>query len=136
MKIGVITGGRDWPFSHTKAIQRWMDSQSLDALIVGDCPSGVDAIARRRADDVKLPLISDVPGDTAFVAEWSRYGKKAGPRRNTRMARAAEVRRGLGDTIVCAAFPMPGSIGTWDCVAKLEARGFHVEYFYCSEVRY
>lgn len=47
-----------------------------------------------------------------FGAQWGLYGNSAGPIRNSEMV-AAKPKADL-----CLGFPLPGSIGTWDCMEK------------------
>jgi hypothetical protein len=51
-------------------------------VVSGGAP-GVDTLAERWAEQHDIPV-------TGFPAEWSRYGKKAGPIRNKEMAGYAE----------------------------------------------
>lgn len=88
---------------------------------VGDCPTGIDALARgfARAHQRKgLPVVR------TFLANWREFGRKAGPLRNGEMVRWANEL----DTIqgVLLAFPGPTSRGTWDCVRKARAAGLDV----------
>lgn len=55
-------------------------------------------------------------------ANWNEYGKGAGPVRNQEMIDKA-LSLGFNETnrIVCAAFPLLGSIGTWDCIKRAAA---------------
>ncbi len=48
-----------------------------------------------------------------FMAEWDRYGNRAGPIRNQRM-----LDEGKPDLVV--AFPTPTSRGTWDMVRRAQ----------------
>ena len=66
---------------------------------------GADRLARRFAQEHGIEC------DT-FEADWNRYGKKAGPLRNSEMAE-------YGDG--CVAVPAPSSRGTWDMVKKARA---------------
>ncbi len=67
---------------------------------VGDA-SGVDALFRYHLDEY-----------TEFTANWEKYGKSAGPRRNREMAAWASE---LPDSVLIA-FPDDKSRGTWDCI--------------------
>lgn len=114
----LFTGSRYWPEDDVTAIADFM--AGAEWVIVGCCPTGVDAIVRRRAG--KRAIV--------FRAMW-RYpdGRKnptAGPDRNQRMVHAAAVARAKGWHVRCAALPLKGSKGTWDCKWKLERHGFKV----------
>lgn len=91
------------------------------AVYVGDCTTGVDAVARAwceahglRARGGKLLV---------FEADWDRWGKSAGPRRNQAMVDAA---RSSGLHTMALAFPSSSSRGTWDCVRRLARAGLAV----------
>lgn len=53
-------------------------------LVSGAEPNGVDAQGERWAAERWVPV-------TRFPADWSRFGKYAGPARNARMARYAQA---------------------------------------------
>ena len=66
----------------------------------------------RGADHIPLRMIEEDRewGDIEkYYAEWDRYGKSAGPRRNKRM-----LDEGKPDMVI--AFPTPTSKGTWHMV--------------------
>lgn len=52
--------------------------------IVSGCASGADSAGELYADAYAIPL-------TLFPANWSAYGKSAGPRRNGEMAAYADA---------------------------------------------
>lgn len=81
-----------------------------EAVIVhGACPhGGVDESAARWAHYV---CATEEP----HPADWERFGKAAGPKRNQAMV-------DLGADI-CLAFPGPSSRGTWDCVKRARRAG-------------
>lgn len=81
----------------------------LITLVHGQCPNGgVDLIAATVAEQWGWAV-------EAHPADWQRYGRGAGPRRNTVMV-------GLGADVF-AAFPGAESTGTWDCVRKAARAG-------------
>lgn len=84
-----------------------------DRVIVGDCPTGADRIARDwcKRTDVTVEV---------YRADWSREGRSAGPLRNAAMVRRAKE---LGATVL--AFPRNGR-GTADCIRKARAAGLTV----------
>lgn len=73
--------------------------------------------------DVMAAVIWDSWGETseAHPADWRRHGPAAGPIRNQQMI-------DLGNYLVCLAFPLVGSRGTWDCVARARIAGIPVEF--------
>ena len=52
--------------------------------IVSGCAQGADQLGERYARENNLPIAK-------FPAEWDKYGKKAGPIRNEKMAKAANA---------------------------------------------
>ena len=59
--------------------------------------------------------------ERVVLADWDTYGQAAGGIRNQEMVN-------LGRYLVCLAFPLAGSVGTWDCVRRARAAGIPVEY--------
>lgn len=111
MRVVVITGSRNW--TDRKAIQAALEG--ADLLIHGGA-RGADLLAQ----DVALGASMDV---LLVPANWKQYGKSAGMARNSRIAMWASRLRNQGYDVVCYAFPMPDSRGTWDCVEKVRAFG-------------
>ncbi len=112
----LVTGSRHWRDRGAvrRALLEVMDELDPDdvrptTLVHGDA-SGADNFAA---------LVAGYLGFTveAHPADWSR-GRRAGPERNQRMVDA-------GADVVLA-FPLPGSVGTWDCVDKAEKAGIRV----------
>lgn len=92
----------------------WSHSWGL-VIIQGGCPTGVDALARRFADEYDVAVES-------YPADWDRYGRAAGPKRNQAMADA-----GAG---LCLAFPSQGrSTGTWDMIRRAVAAGIETRIY-------
>jgi hypothetical protein len=83
-------------------------------VVVGDCPTGVDAIVRDYARKHNRDL-------EVFCADWKRHGRKAGPIRNGEMVRATVAE---GGAVRCLAFP--GGNGTSDCIRQAKAAGVSV----------
>lgn len=115
LKVVVITGSREWP--NRAAIASALEGAEM--LIVGDCPTGADAIALEIAKAWDVITV-------VLVADWKRFGNHAGPMRNKEMAAKAHLERASGMDVHCHAFPLPGSRGTPDCIRQLEAQGFAV----------
>jgi len=66
-------------------------------LVVGDCPTGADAIARSWAC-----FYSPHPIRVDFHrADWARFGRAAGPRRNAAMVERLCSLRSLGREVLC-----------------------------------
>jgi hypothetical protein len=93
------------------------------SLMMNGCAEGVDTQAAEWADYIGLPYL-DAP------ALWNAYGKKAGTERNQFMASLMnDLSIARGEGVVVAAFPRPGSKGTWDMVRRAESYGFLVEVY-------
>lgn len=74
--------------------------------IVSGGAKGVDSIAKKIASLYGIPF-------RKFPAEWDRYGKKAGPLRNSKIVESSDI---------VIAIPSPFSKGTWDTVRKAQKR--------------
>jgi len=106
----VVTGGRN--YSDSRAVYRELDkihkATPITELLHG-AYSGADTLADKWA---RSRGVQPQP----MPAEWSRFGRSAGPRRNTKML----ARR--PDLVVA----FPGGDGTADCVGKARALGITV----------
>jgi ABC-type sugar transport system substrate-binding protein len=117
----LVTGSRHW--TDAQAVDHVLHRLWLAApdavLVSGACPTGADRIAEEAWESW---------GGTVerHPADWDRYGKPAGPRRNQEMV-------DLGADI-CLAFPLPDSRGTVDCMAKAAAAGIPVRNCTTAEV--
>ena len=111
----MVTGSRGWTDREaiSDAMFRVMRDDEDMVLVVGDCPTGADAIAEDIARN-ELPYAVE-----KHRADWRRYGIAAGPMRNQRMVDQRPD--------VCLAFPLDGSRGTWDAVRRARAAGIRVE---------
>lgn len=105
----LITGSRYYPAIEIRTVlDRYKGA--VEEIIVGDA-TGADEAARAWAKDNNVKL-------TVGVADWNKYGKGAGPRRNQWMVDH--------DPDLCIAFPVKGSRGTWDCVKRAQAKNIPV----------
>ena len=94
----------------------------IDVVIHGGA-RGIDTAAHQWAVEQGIPV--DV-----FPADWDRYGKAAGMRRNADMAvRACAVAMQTDLTACCIAIPGPGSVGTWGMVKICERKGIPVSVY-------
>lgn len=126
----LITGSRVWP--HEKAIGAAISSFIVNGLgmlpgiddlcdiviVHGDCPTGADHFADKWAEDHIIPEGGAIE---RHPANWPRYRRGAGPKRNQHMV-------DLGAN-VCLAFPMPGGRGTQDCMRRARKAGIPVIQF-------
>lgn len=80
-----------------------------EVIIINGGANGADYLATTwaSANDCKCII---------FKADWDLYGKKAGAMRNTEM-----LVKGKPDLVV--AFPLEGSIGTYDMIRKAKKAG-------------
>ncbi|MFG3051817.1 SLOG family protein [Kitasatospora sp. NPDC048239] len=116
-----MTGSRSW--SDRSAVITGLDlvAEEFDysglVVVHGACPTGVDSMAAAWA---RVRLGRGVR-EERWPADWARFGRSAGPRRNQVM-----VDRGAA---VCVAFPLGRSVGTRDCMRRAAAAGIRVDDF-------
>jgi hypothetical protein len=110
MLVILVSGTRDPLTQRHKdlirnEISKKVTKDNTYLLVHGNC-SGVD----KYAEEVALSLGCQVK---RYNAEWKRYGRGAGPIRNQYM---------IDDSLphIAIAFPSPSSIGTKDCIKRLE----------------
>ena len=133
VKIVLVTGSRSWPdVASVAEVLR-----GADVLLIGDCPTGADAIALEHGHAAGcMVLVFSASSKTAArvsgiypgvavveVSEWERDRKLAGPLRNKAMAKRASQYAQDGIVPECHAFPTDDSVGTWDCVRALKELG-------------
>ena len=102
----LVTGSRDW--KNIGIVRDTLQVTAQDgATLVHGGAKGLDTIAGQVAE--QLGYVVEV-----HPADWSS-GKRAGIERNAKMV-------ALGADY-CFAFPLPQSIGTWDCAKRAKAAG-------------
>lgn len=121
----MITGGRE--YENRTRVYQILDAAVLrlkmSELIVGDCPTGLDAIGRQWARERGFPY-------REFKAKWSdltapgarikkrrdgtEYNANAGPDRNKAMVEQGQPHHGLA---------FKGGSGTRDAIGHLRAAG-------------
>lgn len=121
----LVTGSRDWPDDWTvkrvmDQIQNSTDSALPITLVSGACPTGAD----KMAEDHAAYLAWDIE---RHPAEWDRYGKSAGFRRNAEMVN-------LGAD-VCIAFIKDESKGATMTADLAEKAGIEVRRHERSSIR-
>lgn len=113
--IVLVTGSREFedPVPVYRALNDAL-TNGMRSIVVGDCPTGADHYARTWAGMMGVPC-------EMVRADWTRWGKAAGPLRNRRMV---DVYR----PTACLAFfwPGAGNRGTTDCANYAEAQGVQV----------
>ncbi|MGO1548039.1 MAG: SLOG family protein [Microbacterium sp.] len=100
----MVTGSRTWGdaeavrtvFNRLRAAWPLTDA-FRPVLFSGHCPDGADAIAERVWAGAGFEILT-------FPAEWGRFGRSAGPRRNQDMVDALVAFRAAGVRVVCVAF--------------------------------
>jgi len=106
----LITGSRD--FTDSAFINKKLDnaltvckSGRLNLIIVHGGAKGADSIAGNwaKANGIETRV---------YPADWKTYGKRAGPLRNQQMLDEEKINYGY-------AFPLDGSIGTYDMINRL-----------------
>lgn len=106
--VVLVCGGRN--YSNKRSVYRALDlyhyERGIEQVVHGGC-SGADALAKQWAED-------NAVRDTACMADWATYGKKAGPLRNKYMIAIYQP------DIVLA---FEGSKGTEDCVRQARRAG-------------
>ncbi len=107
-KVVCVTGGRDY-WHEARVFSALRAVGEISRMGVGDA-QGADALARRFAAGNGIPC-------TVFVAEWGRFGNRAGPIRNKRM---------LLETQPDVLIAFPGGRGTGNCIQAAEELGIKV----------
>lgn len=105
MQIAILTGGRDYEdWRKIKGILDALACIPAITIYVGDCPTGLDHLAR-----YYFNTFSPQTNVRVFKADWDTHGKAAGPIRNERMVKSTEG---------CFAmlFAFPGGRGTENTV--------------------
>jgi predicted Rossmann fold nucleotide-binding protein DprA/Smf involved in DNA uptake len=74
------------------------------STIISGGANGVDALAKKFAKEFDIPFL-------VFEADWNKYGKSAGPKRNTLIVNYSSH---------VVAFVAKDSIGTWDTIKKAQ----------------
>lgn len=112
----IVCGSRDWDDARTIRLMLARYNGPTTVLVHGGCLTGADAIADQFARENGWEV-------EVHPADWERWKKSAGPRRNREMAE-------LGAD-VCLAFNRNDSPGTKNMVNNCVKRGIPVaEYLY------
>lgn len=114
VRIVLVTGSRDLDDQDLvwDALDTFRGSD-MEVLVVHGGARGADTLANSWCHARLQP-------SARFPANWDRYRNGAGPRRNRQMLFTIPPERVL-------AFPLPGSVGTWDMVEFAESRDVPVE---------
>lgn len=116
----MVTGSRELKDtkSVTSQLDEWYAKRQVDILIVGDCPTGADHVAREWAAANKKPI-------RVFEAEWKKFGRAAGPMRNIGMVKWATM---CCKEVQVLAFPLERNAksGTRHCMNTATKSGLSV----------
>ena len=119
----LITGDRNWTDYDfiLEVLSRFKDKSVL--LIHGDC-RGADKLAGKAARELKFEVDS-------HPAEWDKYGRGAGPIRNTEMVKQAAKLESEGLEVYVLAFHdnIETSRGTPHCINQSKNHGLNVELY-------
>ncbi len=107
----LVCGSRRWP--HYAVMEERMKLIPPPVVIIEGEAKGADIMARRIAERLGYVVVR-------FPANWVRYGRGAGPRRNQQM-----LDDGRPDLVL--AYPMPDSVGTQDMIDRARKAGIPVE---------
>lgn len=108
----LVTGSREW--KDLPAVSRELGAirkrvgMDRSIVVVHGAADGLDITAAFAATVLHMT-------PEPHPADWGTHGKGAGPIRNQAMV-------DLGADI-CLAFPLPRSVGTWDCIRRANAAG-------------
>ena len=108
----LICGDRNW--TDVKAIEDYVRTLPKDTVVIEGEASGADSIARRVAEKYGLKVV-------AYVAQWTTYGRAAGPIRNRQM-----LEEGKPDIVVAFHNNIESSKGTKNCLRQAEALGIKI----------
>lgn len=119
--VALVTGDRNW--SDAEMIRDALIAYHPDYVIEGEA-RGADSLARDAARALHMCVIP-------YPAQWDRYGRSAGPRRNEQMLHRLESARAHGfDCIVLAFHPdLSQSKGTAHMYDIATTAGFAVRLY-------
>lgn len=102
----IIAGSRSYT-DYSVLCQAITESGFDITTIISGGATGVDALGEKYAMEHNIPL-------ERFPAEWTKYGKAAGPMRNRTMAQSADA---------LIALKTPNSLGTADMIRQATKHG-------------
>lgn len=103
MRLGIV-GCRyfnNWE-KFSAFMERYEKEYGLPDEVVSGGAAGIDTLAERWAKEKSIPM-------RIFFADWNKYGRAAGPMRNTEIANNIDL---------LLAFPSAKSVGTYDTIRK------------------
>ena len=112
MKI-LICGNRNW--NNRELIRNFLLTLSKDTIIIEGEANGADKIAREEAEKLGMNV-------ERYPAEWDKYGRAAGPIRNTEMRE-----KGKPDKVVAFHNDISKSKGTKNMIEQAKKFGISTE---------
>lgn len=112
----LVCGSRNWKDYESillKVFALTFFVKSSDVVVIDGLAWGADNLGHKAAHHLGFDTLR-------FSADWKKHGKAAGSIRNQQM-----LTEGEPDYVL--AFPLRGSIGTWDMVQRARERGIEVE---------
>ena len=116
MKLAIV-GSRDfldYPWMEHCLLQTFR-VEDIETIVSGGA-RGADSLAERFAARQGLPIV-------VIPAEWNKYGRRAGPLRNTEIVNSVDALAAFWDGV---------SRGTRDVIGKARAAGRFVTVFPCD----
>jgi len=111
----LVCGGREW--SDYKAIERELSSLPVNSTVIHGGARGADSHAGQAASVLNYSV-------EAYLADWDRYGKSAGPIRNQKM-----LTEGQPDLVLAFHSDLTKSKGTIHMMAIAAKAGVPVKLF-------
>ena len=108
----LICGDRHW--SDPLPIRRVLEWVSVDTIVIHGAAPGADSLAGDIAEELGLSVL-------AFPADWAKFGRAAGPKRNEQM-----LKEGQPDVVVYCHDDLDKSRGTKNMVGKAVKAGLPV----------
>lgn len=117
----LVTGSRDRKDREPiyNALSGFRSGEGEHVVVIHGDAAGADEIAGTIARRFGFNVI-------AMPAQWRVFGKKAGPMRNAAMVNLLATLEFHGYDCIVLAFPLEGSVGTYDCMRQAESAGFKV----------
>jgi len=126
MKYLLIAGSRNYTDRDTfnRVTEEYIDSEDASTVIVAGGAAGADELAKDYALEHGLQYIE-------FPADWEKYGRAAGPKRNDEMVKFIKEKNGT------ALYFWDGeSKGTKHCIESARKNGIDVTIWDTAEGRF
>lgn len=118
----LVCGDRNW--TDKNLILDRLKEYPKDVVIIEGEARGADSLARKAAEELGLEVL-------AFPAQWAKFGRAAGPIRNTQM-----LDEGKPDEVLAFHDHIVDSLGTANMLKQARRRGIRVSLIsHSSEIR-